>query len=212
MNLKLLVSALTLCALPAISSAAVMGLNGEAHLDFSNSGEDWVLETLTNGAPLTFELDGDTTNVGIANVSGLGQYRLLQEITAPAGYTMSNIKLTGKASGYGSWIMHGRASLDVGPNNVPLQNDYSVDGANLPGDGYADKPFTLDSSGNLEYTDITSVYVAVEIVKYLSNVWESNNVRELVVTADLTPVPEPASFGLLAAGGCLLLRRSRRQV
>jgi len=210
--MQLFLSAVGICLVPSIGSAALV-----AALDFTNSGSAWTVEQIdTNGnnnladeLPLTFELGGDPTNVGIANATGSGQYRLLQQVFAPSGYTMSNISLTAKGSGYSSQVALGRVGFDTTPINIPLQADYGVDAGEIPnGSVNIDKDILLSAGANPEYTGITSIYVSVEIAKYY--VWYDNNIRNIQIHADLTPVPEPSSFTLVGLGGLALLRRSRR--
>jgi len=208
-RMQLLISAVGVGLLPSLGSAALV-----ASLDFTNNGSAWNIVANNNAAPLTFELGGDPTNVGVANITNAaGQYNLNQQVFAPAGFTMSNIRVEALGSGYSSWVMDGRLGFDDQFRAFALQNAYSIQGAETPQGGTVnvDVPLVLDASGDPDFTGITSIYVGVEIVKGLPGVWTDNNVRQIKVYADLTPVPEPSSMALVLAGGSVLLGRIRRR-
>ncbi|QEG33420.1 PEP-CTERM sorting domain-containing protein [Bythopirellula goksoeyrii] len=196
--------ALAIAMAPSVSSAALV-----AALDFTDSGSAWTVIADDPGLPLVYELDGDPTNVGIAqDTTNSGQYRLSQEVFAPAGFTMSNIMVTFEASGFSSWVMDGRLGLHDEPEYA-LASDYSGRGG-VSGDGVVvDAAKSLDASGDPDYTGVDSVFINVEIVKGLAGVWQANNVRNIQVFADLNPIPEPASFVLLGFSGLFALVRRR---
>ena len=201
----LLLSAVLLASVPNMASAVLVDA-----LDFTGGGSAWTVISFDTGLPLDWELDGDPTNVGIDNnTTASGHYRMYQEVFAPAGFTMSNVVVTAKTSGYSSWVMDGRIGLFT-TEGYPLTNDYWGHGADPGGVVNVDLPKTLDASGDPTYTGVSSVMINVEIVKLLT-VWTANNVREIEVFADLTAiVPEPASLGMLAMGGMMVLLRRRR--
>lgn len=82
-------------------------------LDFTNGGSAWTVVPSDTGLPLVFEKGGDPTKVGFEhpNTSGTGHYNLFREISAPAGFSMSNIRLELLGSGFSSWIMDGRIGM-----------------------------------------------------------------------------------------------------
>ncbi len=183
---------LSMGVLAMVPGAASAAPSLVAALDFTNGGAAWEITANDSGVPLTFELDGDPTNVGIAQTTaGSGQYNLIQQVFAPAGYTMSNIHIEAKASAYSSWVMDGRIGFSVDYIPFALQNDYATSAASEHnGQVVVDVPLlnNLDASGNPAYTDISSIYVGVEIVKGLPQVWTANNVRDIKVYADLNLV------------------------
>lgn len=206
-KVHLLASILCLSLIPSLTSAALV-----AALDFTGGGSAWTLTTHDGGAPLTYELGGDPTNVGIATTtSASGHYNLSQQVFAPVGYTMSNVRVEALGSGYSSWVIFGRLGLDLTPQTHAPASDYWISAGDTPTSGTVNVnvPMVLDSTANVAYDDITSVYVMVDVVKGLAGVWVDNNVKEVKVYADLTLIPEPSSIALFGAGGLALLRRRR---
>lgn len=207
---QVLVAAVVLAAIPHMASAVTI-----AELDFENNAEDWTVRGSSGPLTVTYELGGDSTNLGFSLATGAagtanGSIRHEQQIFAPAGFTMQNIKVTGLASGFSSWVMDGRVGISPGSNaaGTPLTTNYSFSAAaSDPGVVVVDTPFELDASGDILFTGISSFYVTIENIKGLDSVWQSNNIRELVVTADL--IPEPASMVLLGLGGMMMMGRRR---
>ena len=200
---------------PALSSAALV-----ATLDFNDGGSDWTITTADGGIPLTFEPNKvrlGTSDPGTAT----GHYRLNQEIFAPAGFTMSNVILTGKISARNdAYYTDSRVGLEsdpVTPTFVPFAADYHFSSYYDGGSSqFLDQPFTLDSTGNAEYTNLTSVHVAIELVKSIAagGYWLPIDASDLQVFATLTPVPvpEPTSLAVLSLAGLAIARRRRRSV
>lgn len=205
MKVQLVAAAAALCMIPTLGFAAPV----QIPLDFADNGSAWTAEVVYLTPPLNFGLGGDVTNVGLASPD-VGQYRLLRQVTAPAGFTFSNISLTAQGSGWSSWITMGRIGMDLDPETVPLLSDYAADASELPnGSINTNVNLSLDATGNPNYDGITSFYVSVEIARYYDTAALAN-IRNIIVSAELTPIPEPASLGLLSAGSLLLMRRVRR--
>jgi hypothetical protein len=64
---------------------------------------------------------------------------------------------------------------------------------------------TFDGSGTITATQATDMLAGNTYINVQSNVYPSGEIR-----GQLDVVPEPASFGLLAGGALLMLRRKRR--
>jgi hypothetical protein len=214
-KLHLLISAVGIGLMPSLGSAALV-----AALDFQNSGSDWTVTAVDSGFPLTYEQGGDPTKAGFGTSDPgavTAHYRLVQQVFAPPGYTMSDVqligKLSGRADGYYTDARAGMESNPVGSPLVPFGCDYNFSNYYQGGGSpFVNQPFTLDSTANIEYDNITSVYIAVEMYKSIAanGYWAQVDVSALEVHATLTAVPEPASIGLIAVSGLALLRRSRR--
>lgn len=168
-----------------------------AAADFTNNGSAWSL-TPGNPAdlPILFEKDGDPTKVGFEHPNNefAGLYNLTQQVFAPAGMSMTNIRLEALASGFSSWVMDGRVGFGLEEELYPLVYEYGmaasrgVDNENN-GMVVVDYEIVLDSTGDPEFPATPSIWVAVEIVKALPQVSQHADVSQIKIYADLTPIP-----------------------
>ena len=206
-------SALCLGLLPTSASAALI-----AALDFQYSGSDWTVTTVDGGFPITYGLGGDPTKAGLGTSDPgavTAHYRLTQVISAPAGYTMSDVQLKGELSGRADgYYTDARVGLDSDGlgSPVPFACDYNFSNYYQGGGSpFVNEPFTLDSTANPQFDDVTSVYIAVEMYKSIASggYWAQVDVSALEVHATLTAVPEPASLTVIGLAGLLLASRRR---
>ncbi|QEG33418.1 hypothetical protein [Bythopirellula goksoeyrii] len=191
-----------------------------AALDFTNNGSAWNITEHTTEIPLVFEKDGDPTKIGFEhpNTDGSGHYSLTQQVFAPAGMSMTNIRLEALGSGYSSWIMDGRVGFGLEENLNPLQYKYGASANNfkdptIPGDPgnngtvVVDFPLFLDttigtgSPPEPGFTPTPSIWVSVEVVKLLGHVSQHADVSQIVITADLTAIPAGDLNGDLSVDG-----------
>jgi len=192
----------------AILSGSAMAVEIAA-LDFTNSGSAWNITGYTTEIPLLFEKDGDPTKIGFVHptTDGSGHYSLTQKVFAPAGMSMTNIRLEALGSGYSSWIMDGRVGFGLEENLFPLQYKYGESVGNwtdptIPGDPGNNGTYVIDFPMFLDttigtgdppvpgFTPTTSIWVSVEVVKLLGHVSTHADVSQIVITADLTAIPD----------------------
>ena len=158
--------------------------------DVTGGAGEWeitVLDAGTPGAyPVTYELDADPTKFGYENnTTDTGGTMLTQEVLAPDGFTMSNVKLEGRVSGYSSWIMLGRIGLGIAPANATAQQPYWTGSDHMSGVVTTDELFTLDASGDPLFTGVTGVVVQTEVWKGLNGVYQRPDVSDLRLYANL---------------------------
>jgi len=169
---------------PSMASAVLV----EA-LDFTDGGA-WTITVKDAGYPYTLELDGNPTKVGYAtNTDSTGGVMFVQEILAPAGFAMSNIRLEALISGFSSWIMLGRIGLGNAPADAVAEMPYWTGSDHMSGVVTTDEPMSVDASGDPDFTDVTRVIVATEVWKGLSWVYQRPDVSQIKLYADLTALP-----------------------
>jgi hypothetical protein len=200
-KMKPFVYALLMAVVPGIASAVLV----EA-LDFTGAAASWTVNVIDPGYAHTLELDADPTKVGYAqNTSTTGAVNLFQQVSAPAGFTMSSITLQANVSGYSSWVMLGRVGLGLTEtNSVPILPHWGGIDTIVPGGTvYLDEPVVVDASANPSFTGLTSVWVGVEIHKGLTNVYQRADVSSVEVHAVLTStnsVQNPVAFSTGSVG------------
>jgi len=191
-----------------------------AALDFTGGGSAWnvtgeTYEPMADTLPIIYEKDGDPTKVGFEFISpfgspeGLGLYSLTQQIFAPAGMAMTNIRLTALGSGFSSWIMDGRVGFGLEENIAPLEYEYGVSAntGNLGTGGennglvVVDYVIDIDSTGDPDFPATPSIWVSVEIVKQLELVAHNADISQIVIEADLTAIPDGDFNGDLRVDG-----------
>ena len=159
-------------------------------LDFTGGAGNWTITVVDAGTPNpyphTLELDADPTKFGYAeNTNDTGAVMLHQEVVAPAGFTMSNIRLEAKVSGYSSWTMLGRIGLGLSPAATTVRQPYWTGTDHLSGEITTDAPVTLDASGDPRFTGVTRVVVQAEVRKGLGHVYQRPDVSDIRLFADL---------------------------
>jgi hypothetical protein len=158
----------------------------------------------------------DPTSVRIepidASTKNTGDIRLYNTYNAPAGYTASNLKLSGIGMGYSSHITW--ADLLLSQDGVWGTSNTDPDVVRgRASSGYDEVPILADASANPLYSGLSSVYLQIRIVDalgILNPATASPYARAITLTGELTPVPEPATLSVLAAGLVLLPHRRRR--
>ncbi len=208
-NVRLLVWAIVVGLVPSVSLSAVL----VQAFDFTNSGSAWTIKTVHDaGLPIVYEMGGNPTKVGYDDTlpgsgSAAGYATLWQEVTLPAGQTMSNLRLEAKVSGYSSWVILGRIGLSTTATEYATQGTLWTGTDHLPsGVVYTDADVAIDASSTAALTDISSVWVGAEIASYYGT-GVIGDVSQIRLYGDV--VPEPATMGLMMCGGLLLgcLRR-----
>ena len=157
-------------------------------------------------------MGGNPTKVGYDDTlpgsgSAAGYATLWQEVTLPAGQTMSNLRLEAKVSGYSSWVILGRIGLSTTATEYATQGTLWTGTDHLPsGVVYTAADVGIDASRTAALTDISSVWVGAEIASYYGT-GVIGDVSQIRLYGDV--VPEPATMGLMMCGGLLLgcLRR-----
>jgi hypothetical protein len=193
--------AMAVALVPGMASATLI-----AALDFTGGGSAWTETILDAGYAPTLELDGDSTKFGFtANTTDTAGVRYHQEVFAPAGFTMENIQVHAKVSGYSSWVMIGRFGFADGVAVCTACNPYWTGTDHMSGIVTTDEPFSLDASGDPAFTGLASIVVMTEVHKGLAGVYQRPDVSAIEVHADL--VPEPTSLALLALGAMAFARR-----
>jgi len=167
-------------------------------LDFTGGAGNWTITVVDAGTPNpyphTFELDADPTKFGYAkNTNDTGAIMLHQEVFAPAGFTLSNIRLEARVSGYSSWTMLGRIGLGLSPAGATVQQPYWTGSDHLSGVVTTNAPVSLDASADLRFTGVTRVTVQTEVLKGLGHIYQRPDVSDIRLFADLTP---PKTTGL----------------
>jgi len=160
-------------------------------LDFTGGGSAWTVLDDDTGLPLVFEKDADPTKVGFdhPNTTDTAGYNLYQQISAPAGFSMSDIRLEANVSGFSSHVMLGRIGLGFTPKPAGTLYDYwTGNGVAYNGQVVIDQPLDLDATGDESLSGQTSVYVGVEVAKGLAAVSQEVDISELKVYAHLTPL------------------------
>lgn len=198
-NVRKLILVLYILANTSVASADLI-----AQLDFANNGSGWTILPTDTGLPLIFGKDGDPTKVGFQhpNTSSTGHYNLYQEISAPVGYTMSNVRVEALGSGFSSWIMDARIGMGNGPaTNALYYNYYDYIGQRYNGQVVTNAPLLLDATGDDAFGGLTTLFVGLELVKGLPGVSQLVDLSNIKVYADLTPLPtdipgarEPLTF------------------
>lgn len=199
--------ALSVALVPGMASADLI-----AALDFTGGGSAWtttVMDPGTPGAyPHTLELGGDPTKVGyLPNTTDTAAVRLLQEVFAPAGYTMENLRLDAKVSGFSGHIHLGRIGMGSFQPAVVAVLEYWT-GVSQLGGTHVDTPVTLDDTGPGVLDGRTSVWVGVEVHKGIAGTYVQPDVSAIMLYGDL--IPEPSSIALMAIGALALLKRRFR--
>jgi len=200
-KMQLLALAMAVALVPGMASATLI-----AALDFTGGGSAWTETILDPGYAPTLELDGDPTKFGFAaNTTDTAGVRYHQEVFAPAGFTMENIQVHAKVSGYSSWVMIGRFGFADGVATCTACQPYWTGTDHMSGVVTTDEPFILDASGDLAFTGLASIVVMTEVHKGLAGVYQRPDVSAIEVHADL--VPEPSSLALLVLGAMAFARR-----
>jgi len=185
--MRFVISTVLLALLPK----AAAGVLVEA-IDFDNNGSAWTVTANDAGLPLLFELGGDPTKVGFQhpNTTDTGQYNLFTKVSAPAGFSMSNIRLEALGSGYSSWIMEARIGMGFAPQSFSLFYDYHAEiGTEYNAQYVVDQPLVLDATGDQNLNGLSDIFVGVEVAKGLSHVSTEVDISQLKLYADLTPLP-----------------------
>jgi len=179
-----------LCAAmaPVIASAELV----EA-FDFAGGGSNWTVTVLDAGTPgpypHTFELDGNSTKYGYAaNTTDTGSVMLTREVYAPPGFTMSNVRLEARVSGYSSWIMIGRFGFGLDVAACTACQPYWTGTDHMNGTVTSDTLRTLDASGDPSFTDVVRVVVQTEVHKGLAGVYQRPDISEIKLFADLNSI------------------------
>jgi hypothetical protein len=202
-KIQLLALAMAAALVPGMASATLI-----AALDFTGGGSAWTETILDAGYAPTLELDGDSSKYGFAaNTTDTAAVKYHQEVFAPPGFTMSNIQVDAKVSGYSSWIMLGRFGFADGVATCTACNPYWTGSDHMSGIVTTDEPFSLDASGDPAFTGLASIVVMTEVHKGLAGVYQRPDVSDIRVYADLTAIPEPTSLALLALGAMAFARR-----
>jgi hypothetical protein len=180
---------------PALFAALATGV-ASAELveafDFTG-GSNWTVTVLDAGTPNpyphTFELDGNSTKYGYAaNTTDTGAVMLTREVYAPPGYTMSNIRLEARVSGFSSWIMIGRFGFGLDAAACTACQPYWTGTDHMSGAVTTDALRTLDASGDPSFTDVVRVVVQTEVHKGLAGVYQRPDISEIKLFADLTSI------------------------
>ena len=89
-RMELVMLAMLVALVPGIASAVLI----EA-IDFTGGPGSWDYEWVADpGYAATWQLYGDPTKIGYVQMTGVtGQFIAQKEIFAPAGFTMSNVRL-----------------------------------------------------------------------------------------------------------------------
>lgn len=169
-----------------------------AALDFTNGAAGWTIIPLDPGYPHTFELDGDPSKYGYeSNTDSTASIFMFQEVFAPVGFTMTDVRLEAKVSGFSSWVMIGRIGLANGAANCTACAPYWTGTDYMSGIVTTDEPFVLDTSGDPSFTGISSVWVHTEVHKGLAGVYQRPDVSDIRLYATLTstdPGLRPVEF------------------
>jgi hypothetical protein len=165
-------------------------------LDFTGGASNWTVTVLDAGTPgayaPTYELDGDPTKYGYAaNTTDTGAVMLTREVHAPAGFTLSNIRLEARISGYSSWIMLGRFGFGLAPAACTACQAYWTGSDHMSGAVTTGALRTLDASGDANFTDVTRVIVQTEVHKALGHVYQRPDVSQIELYADLRAIGSP---------------------
>ena len=197
----------SLAIVPGVALAELV-----ASLDFTGGAGAWTIQVTNPGDPspypVTYELDGDPTKYGYEeNTVDTAYVQMYQVVSAPVGFTMSNIQVDAKVSGYSSWNMLGRFGLGLNPDFCTACAPYWT-GSDHGGASHVDLPLTLDASGDANFTDVSSVVILTEVWKGLNGFWLPVNVSDIKVYADV--IPEPSSIALMAIGALAFVRRRLR--
>ena len=70
-----------------------------------------------------------------------------------------------------------------------------------------DQPISLDGSADPDLIGVSSVIVGIDVLKGLASVWQESNVSQLMLYADLTPIPEPSGIALVAFAALAFMKR-----
>jgi hypothetical protein len=167
--------------------------------DFTLTGQ----AVTTSDAPLT---DNDQDNLGgrlAGETTSPFITTLIRQINAPAGTVFSNPVFTALAYGdTGNWGSNVTIALSADGVNF---NDVSA----VTGTGPSSFNLVADSSGNGAFDNLTTVWAEIRL--YAGNNGGARPwIENVLVSADVTAVPEPASMGLLLVGGAMMLRRRRK--
>ena len=165
-------------------------------LDFTGGASNWTVTVLDAGTPgpyaPTYELDGDPTKYGYAaNTTDTGAIMLTREVHAPAGFTMSNIRLEARISGYSSWIMLGRFGFGLAPAACTACQSYWTGSDHMSGAVTTGALRTLDASGDPNFNDVARVIVQTEVWKGLGHVYQRPDVSQIELHADLKAIGSP---------------------
>jgi hypothetical protein len=205
-NMRLVVGAIVVGLLIGVSASS--GAVLIQAFDFTGGGSAWTVNVHeANGLPIVYELGANPTKVGYDDTlpgvgSEPGYATLWQQVTLPAGQTMSNLRLEAKVSGYSSWVVLGRIGLSTTATNYATQGTLWTGTDHLPsGVVYTDADVSIDASSTAALTDISSVWVGAEIASYYGT-GVIGSVSEIKLYGDI--VPEPATMGLLMCGGLLV--------
>ena len=188
----------------ALAMAVAPGMAGAVlveNLDVTGGASNWTVTVLDAGTPNpyphTLELDEDPTKFGYEeNTNDTGAIMMVREVVAPAGFTMSNIRLEARVSGYSSWTMLGRVGLGLGPAACTACQTYWTGSDHLNGVVTTDAPVALDASGDPTFTGVTRVIVQTEVHKGIAHVYQRPDVSDIRLFADLTSpgAPELVEF------------------
>jgi len=200
-RMQIVLMGLVVALMPCTASAVLI-----TALDFTVPG-DWTIthDLLTGPAQAELEADGDPTKVRLLPVGGdnAGNAFLDREVFAPAGFTMSNIRLEAIGVGFSSHVRGGRVALS--DDNITYTDYFDTTGASG-----GEEIIIADSSGDPDYTGVSSVWVRADIFNALGLAGESS-VRSMELFADLTAIPEPTSLVLLTLGSVFVMSRRRRR-
>ena len=180
---------ITLAWLVALAPVTASAVLVEA-LDFTNNASAWTTTVIDAGTPNpyphTLELDGDPTKVGYEmNTTDTAAVRLLQEVSAPVGYTMSSVTLDAKLSGFSSHNHLGRVGLATfEAAAIPVMNYWN--GISQLGGTHTNTLVTLDASTDIAFTGVTSVWVGVEVHKGIAGTYVQPDVSAIELHAVLT--------------------------
>ena len=197
MKKQVIVLAMLVALVPGVASAVTVAF------DFTGSGSAWTPSRESGPAAVTYEMGGDPTKMGYESTTELGYITLWQEIFAPAGWTMENIKLDAVLRGYSSWIALARMSLSTAMTTaVPEGTLWDQQPA-----GSVGGPVQIDATGNVAFADGTSVWVGVEVYKGLTN-YTPIELSQVVLSYDL--VPEPGTISMFAMAFAAMLLRKKK--
>ena len=201
-------TAIARCLPGALAGGLLVSAAGAAlveALDFTGSGSAWTIEVTDPGTPspypVTFELDGDPTKIGYTNnTTDTAAVRLLQEVFAPAGSTMSSVTLDAKLSGFSGHVHLGRVGLATFEAAViPVMNYWT--GISQLGGTHTNTPVTLDASADIAFTGVTSVWVGVEVHKGIAGTYVQPDVSAIELHAVLTSTnPVPMAISSVTVG------------
>src|SRR5579872_561359 len=152
----------------------------------------------------------DPTSVRIqpidSSTKNTGDIRLYMTVTAPSGFTFSDLKFSGIGEGYTSHVDWADVLLSPDGNWGTSNTNPNVVYARA-GSGYTEVPITADASSDALFNGLSTVYLQVRIVDALgvgNPATNSPYVRALSLTGDLNAVPEPTTLGCLSMSTLLL--------